>query len=156
MKRLFMMGVIIYSMAVLIVCHWPAMALTTDSASAPWYALMLVDIAFTLFAFIKLVGIDKMFSKYNQDVDDISIGELDMPDNWMYGLFGVNLIGNFGWHSFLAIHSQNAQSVYWSFWAVVELIALVLTFLFFRAAQRKAQKLASASRNSGNGPRLAA
>jgi hypothetical protein len=144
MKRVFLIGVIIYAAASLILSHWPSMAANTGAQSAPWLAMMVVDIAFAGFSAFKLVG--PAFFEDEDDEDSIDPNDFSVPDSWFYGLFGLDLLANAGWHGYQAVMLQDLASVYHSVWFIVEVVALFLTFLFFKHAQKVARRLARAAK----------
>lgn len=123
MKRVFLVGVIVYSAISLLLVHWPAMAGATGAASAPWLAMMVIDMAFAAFAVFKLVG-PAFFSDDADDETSIHAEDVNVPDTWLYGLFGLNLFGNCAWHAYKSVMTTDFESVYNSVWFMAEIAAL--------------------------------
>jgi len=95
MRRVFFFGVIAYSVLILLLNDLPYATSYTGTAAMPFMLKCLVDISFAAFAAFKIFG-----SQIHWDEDEVGIHEDDikLPDAWFYGLFGLNLLGNFGWH----------------------------------------------------------
>lgn len=153
MKRIFLISVIGYAAASLLLTHWPAMALSSGVESAPWLAMMVVDMAFAAMAAFKLVG-PSFFQEDDEDGATLHVEDVSVPDAWLYGLFGIYVLVNCGWHGKEAIFQTGGLSVYNSIWFMAEIAALLLTFIFFKNAQRLAHK-AKRAPVPGNYPRKA-
>ena len=97
MKRVFFFGVIAYSVAILLLNDWPGAINNTGTQALPWMAKCLVDLFFAGFGGYKLFG--KMIH-FDEDEVGIHEDDISVPDTWLYGLFGLNLLGNFGWHAY--------------------------------------------------------
>src|SRR5258708_36555563 len=109
MKRVFFMGVIIYSAAILLLNDWPTAVNLTGTTALPWMAKCLIDLSFGALGIFKMFGDQIHFDEEEVGIhsDDVSV-----PDTWLYGLFGVNLLGNFGWHGYeFATQSGDRKSV---------------------------------------------
>lgn len=146
MKRLFLLGVIFYSLANLVINDWPSMVNTHGlQQSGPFLALMLLDIGFAVVALIKMIGFGGLVQ---EDADEVSIhaDDVEVPDTWFYGIFAVNLIGHAGLHAYGALEYEGAFSFYSSIWLVVEIVALFLTYVFFKHATIVAQREARRAR----------
>ena len=124
------------------------MANATGAQSAPFLALMVVDVAFSAIAAYKIFG----FSAFgvDEDEDEVSVHaeDVEVPDTYFYGIFGLDLLGHAGWHAYEAIMTSGAYSFYTSIWFMVELFALFLTFVFFRHASAKAARDARKAREA--------
>jgi hypothetical protein len=148
MKRVFLFGVIVYSAALLLLQDWPAMANTTGAASAPFLALMVVDAGFAITALFKMFSFGEL--GLDEDDDEVSIHaeDVQVPDTWFYGVFGLTLLGHAGWHGYEAIMNTGAYSLYASVWFMAEIGALFLTYVFFRHASAVARREARKARNA--------
>ena len=148
-KHIFLIGVIVYSVASMVLQHWPAAVNYTGMAALPWMVLMVVDLGFAATAGIKLVG-PALFASDDEEENILDVEDLNVPDGWFYGLFGLNLLGNVGWHGYMFATETGAASFGFSIWFIVEVVAIALTFLFFKHAQKvarvKARKSATISR----------
>ena len=141
MKRIFLLGVIAYSLSLLLLNHWPAAVGHSGVEAAPWMAMMLVDGLFIGSAFYKMVG-PAFLSELGGDEDGIGLSheDLNVPDAWFYGIFGVDLVANFGWHAYKFAVETGATSFGYSLWFMVEAVALFLTFVFFKHAQQSSRR----------------
>jgi hypothetical protein len=148
MKRVFFFGVIVYSGMILLLNDWPAAAGYTGTAALPFMVKCLVDVCFIGLGGFKLFGDQIHFDDEEVGVhpDDVSV-----PDTWLYGVFGLNLLGNFGWHGYQFANTTGAESFYNSLWWFIEFAAMFLTFVLYKhaaqVARREARK-AMASRGS--------
>lgn len=139
------------------------MIVNSGAEAAPWLAMMVVDIGFAAVSIIKLFG-PGLFAGDEDDEPLIDQNDVNVPDAWFYGLFGLNLLGNCGWHGYQAVMQTNFTSFYNSIWFLVEIFALVLTYLFFKHAQAVARKAArelratqkAAAAAAAGGPRAVA
>jgi hypothetical protein len=145
MKRVFLLGVIVYAALLLLLQHWPSAVNETGIAAAPWMGLMLVDGAFAVMALIKMFP--HIFDSDDEDEDaTIHPDDVSVPDAWFYGLVGVYLLANFGWHAYEFATLTGATSFYFSLWFIAEAIAMFLTFTFFKHAQKRARSEAKKAR----------
>lgn len=144
MKRVFFFGVIAYSVAILILNDLPAAVGLTGTAALPWMAKCLVDLCFAGAAFFTMFG-----SQIEWDDDEVGIhaDDVKVPDVWLYGLFGLNLLCNFGWHGYEFATATGAESLYNATWFFAEFIAMLLTFVFFKHAGQVARREARKARN---------
>lgn len=137
MKRAFFLAVIAYSAMMLITNDWPAAISNTGTHALPWMAKCLVDFVFAG------VGVFKIFGKLiHFDEDEVGVHEDDItvPDTWLYGLFGLNLLANWGWHGYLFATEESVTSFYNSIWWFAESLGMGLTFLFYKNAVKVAQR----------------
>ncbi len=140
MKRMFLFGVMAYSVLIFLLNDLPFATQFTGTAALPFMLKCLVDIAFAGYAAYKMFG-----AQIQWDDDEIGIHEDDIkvPDAWFYGLFGLNLLGNFGWHGFLFATETGPTALYNAVWWFVEAAAMALTFIFYKhalQAQRRAMR----------------
>jgi hypothetical protein len=137
MKRVFFFGVVLYSAMVLLLNDWPAAVGFTGTAALPWMAKCLVDFSFGAFGLFKLFGDQIHF-------DDEEIGihpdDVSVPDTWFYGVFGLNLLGNFLWHGYQFATQSGAVATYNSIWFFAEFAALALTFILYKHAAQVARR----------------
>ncbi len=145
MKRVFMFGVIAYSALIFMLNDLPFATQFTGTAALPFMVKCLVDLAFAGFGAYKLFGKQIVW-----DEDEVGIHEDDikLPDAWLYGLFGLNLLGNFAWHGYLFSTETGPTALYNALWFFVEAVALVLTFIFYKHAlqvQRREMRRAGAT-----------
>ena len=147
MKRVFFFGVIVYSAMILILNDWPGAISNTGTQALPWMVKCLVDLAFAGFGGFKLFG---KLIHFDEDEVGIHEDDISVPDTWLYGLFGLNLLGNFGWHGYEFAEEQDGTAFYNSIWFFGEAIAMLLTFVLYKhaviVAQREARK--ARTRNS--------
>lgn len=131
MKRVFLFGVIVYSGLILLMNDLPFATSYTDTAALPFIAKCLVDLGFVAFALFKMFG-----SQIAWDDEEVGIhaDDVKLPDSWFYGVFGLNLLGNFGWHGYLFAHENGAFALYNAIWFFVEFFAMALTFIFYKHA----------------------
>lgn len=141
MKRVFFIGIIAYSVMIFLTNDWANAINTNDNSAWFWIAKCLVDFCFAA------VGLFKVFGKLvHFDEDEIGIHEDDIsvPDTWLYGLFGLNLVANCGWHAYQFKSQTGVESAYNSAWFFVEFIGIVATFVLYKhaviVAQREARK----------------
>jgi hypothetical protein len=149
MKRVFFTGVIVYSAAILLLNDWPTAINLTGSAALPWMAKCLIDICFGGLSIFKMFG-DQIH--FDEDEVGIHSDDVSVPDVWLYGLFGLNLLGNFGWHGYEFATETGITATYNSFWFMGEFMAMLLTFILYRhAAQVAARELRKARVAAGSG-----
>lgn len=137
MKRVFFFGIIAYSVAIILLNDLPAAVNSTGTAALPWMFKCLVDISFGALGVFKLFG-----DQIHWDEDDIGVhpDDVAVPDTWLYGLFGINLFLNFGWHGYEFATLSGVESLYNAAWFFAEFIAMFLTFVFFKHAGQLARK----------------
>ena len=141
MKRVFFLGVVIYSVMILITNDWAGAIGNTGTAALPWMAKCLVDFSFGAFGLFKLFG-----KLIHFDEDEVGVHEDDItvPDTWLYGLFGLNLLGNFGWHGYEFANQTGVEGFYKSLWFCAEFASMAITFVLYKhaviVAQREARK----------------
>jgi hypothetical protein len=155
MKRVFLVAVVIYAALLLVIEHWPnAINAEGIQHSAPWMILMVVDGFFAVAAVIKMFPhmLEDM-EEGDEDEDAIHTEEVNVPDVWFYGLVGIYLVANLGWHGYEFGQLTGAASFYYSLWFIGDLVGLALTFLFFKHAQASARRAARKARAGGAGPR---
>ena len=151
MKRVFFFGVIAYSAAIFLLNDLPAATGYTGTAAIPWMVKCLIDICFAGAAFFTMFG-----SQIEWDDDEIGVhpDDVKVPDIWLYGLFGLNLLANFGWHGYEFAVKSGVESLYNAAWFFAEFVAMFLTFIFFKhagqVARREARKARETAINSGN------
>jgi len=148
MRNLFLLGVIVYSALQLILNHWPAAINAVGAASFPWMGLMVVDGAFAAVALFRLLG-PAFFEAEDEETKELA-SDITVPDSWFYGIFGLDLLANFGWHAYKFAFTTGTDSFGYSLWFIVEAVALFLTWVFFQAAQHKAARERKARRVAGN------
>lgn len=148
MKRVFFFGVIAYSVAIFLLNDLPAATSFTGTSALPWMAKCLIDLCFAGAAFFTMFA-----SKIEWDDDEVGVhaDDVKVPDVWLYGLFGLNLLINFGWHGYEFATKSGAESLYNGAWFFVEFVAMFLTFVFFKHAGEVARREARKAR-SGTTP----
>jgi hypothetical protein len=152
MRRVFFFGVLGYSLAILVVSDLPNATQYTGTQALPFMVKCLIDLSFAAFAGFKMFG-----SQIHWDDEEVGIHEDDikLPDAWFYGLFGINLLGNFGWHGYKFATETDATALYYALWFFAEFIAMALTFILYKHSlevQRREMRRTGASRS---GPRAA-
>jgi hypothetical protein len=152
MKRVFFFGVIAYSVVILLLNDMPAAVNLTGVAAAPWMAKCLVDLCFAGAAFFVMFG--SQIDWDDEDEEAIHADDVKVPSTWLYGLFGLNLLANFGWHAYEAAVLSGGASFYNLLWFFVEFVAMGLTFVFFsharKIAKREQRRARDAARTSGS------
>lgn len=142
MKKAFLLGVIAYAAVTLLLNDWPMMATTSGHESAAWLAAMVVDLGIGAVAAWRMFG-----HKLNLGGDeDFEVGDIEVPDLWFYGVVMAYVGAHCAWHAAMSVMLKDAASVRASIWFVAEVFLLALTFVFFRTAKKKADKLARSSR----------
>jgi hypothetical protein len=86
----------------------------------------------------------------------IHADDVKLPDSWFYGIFGLNLLGNFGWHGYLFASLDGAVALYNALWFFVEFVAMALTFVFYKHALEVMRREARKTQGMRPGPRQAA
>lgn len=137
MKRVFFFGVVLYSAMILLLNDWPAAVGSTGTQALPWMAKCLVDFSFAALALFKMFG-----SQIHFDEDEIGVhpDDVSVPDVWLYGVFGLNLLGNFGWHGYEFATQSGVTATYNSIWFFAEFAAMFLTFVLYRHAAESARR----------------
>ena len=137
MKRVFFFGVIAYSIAIFLLNDLPAAVGMTGTAALPWMGKCLVDFCFAGAAFFTMFGKQIV---WDDDEVGIHADDVKVPDVWLYGLFGINLLLNFGWHGYEFATLNGAASLYNAGWFFAEFCAMFLTFVFFKHASQAAHR----------------
>lgn len=137
MKRVFFFAVIVYSALTLLLNDWPAAVSFTGTAAMPWMAKCLVDFSFGALALFKMFGEQMHF-----DDDEIGVhpDDVSVPDVWLYGIFGLNLLGNFLWHGYEFATQSGVTATYNSIWFFAEFAAMFLTFVLYKHAAQVARR----------------
>lgn len=141
MKRIFLIGVIAYAISSLLLDHWPNAIAATGREALPWMAIMLIDLAFAGVAMIKLVGPSFFEIDLDKEVS-VNADDFNVPDSSFYGSFGFAVLVNFVWHGYKFAVTTGVESFGFSMWFLIEAVALLLTFMFFKAAQKAAKRAA--------------
>jgi hypothetical protein len=141
MKRVFFFGVIAYSAAIFLLNDLPAATTFTGTAALPWMAKCLIDFVFAGAAFFSMFGSQ---IQWDEEEEGIHPDDVKVPSTWLYGLFGVNLLANFGWHGYEFATLSGATALYNAIWFFAEFAAMFLTYVLFRhaleAARREARR----------------
>ena len=145
MKRVFFFGVIAYSAAIFLLNDLPAATNYTGTQALPWMAKCLVDFVFAGAAFFAMFGNQ---IQWDDEEEGIHPEDVAVPSTWLYGLFGVNLLVNFGWHGFEFATLSGPIALYNGAWFFAEFVALFLTFVLFKHAKVAAQREARKARDS--------
>ena len=143
MKRVFFFGVIAYSAAIFLLNDLPTAISFTGTTALPWMAKCLVDFCFAGAAFFAMFGKE---IEWDDDEVGIHADDVKVPDIWLYGLFGLNLVANFGWHGYEFSTLSGAESLYNAAWFFGEFVAMALTFILFKHAQQVARREARKAR----------
>jgi hypothetical protein len=154
MKRVFFFGIIAYSVAIFLLNDLPAAVGFTGVAALPWIAKCLVDFCFAGAAFFIMFG--SQIAWDDDDEESIHAEDVKVPSTWLYALFGLNLLCNFGWHGYEFATLSGATALYNALWFFVEFVAMGLTWVFFsharKIARREQRKARDAARNAGSTP----
>ena len=86
MKRVFFFGVIVYSVAILLLNDWPGAVNSTGTAALPWMAKCLVDFSFAAFGLFKMFG-----SQIHWDDDEVGVHPDDVSVSGYVVLWRVRL-----------------------------------------------------------------
>ncbi len=136
MKKMFFTGVIAYSIALFILQDLPLQTAATGAMNYAFLGKLVIDVFFAGYAAFKLFGKDWIPQDDDDDeITHIDASEVSIPDNWLYGLFGINLIANAGFHMWLTGQTTGGESVWFTAWFLGEVALLLLTFVFFKHAQ---------------------
>ena len=144
-KSVFYLGIIAYSVGILLFWDWPTMTGTTGTASAVWLAKMGVDILFVMGGAILLAG-PALFAGEDDDDEEIVLHKEDLPvsDNLLFGMFLIDVIANGGWHAYQSVVTTDLTSFYYSVWTVAEFVLLILSAVLLmhtrKVTRRRAQK----------------
>jgi len=150
MKKVFFVGVIVYSAAIILLMDLPTAVSFSGTKALPWMAKCLIDLLFIGAAFFTMFG-----STIEWDDDEIGIhpDDVKVPDMWLYGAFGLNLLCNFGWHGYEFATLSGAESLYNAVWFFAEFLAMFLTFVLFKHAGQVARReLRNAQAQRGTTP----
>lgn len=137
MKKVFFFGVVAYSTAIFLLNDLPAAVGYTGTAALPWMAKCLVDFMFAGAAFFAMFG-DQI--AWDDEEEGIHPDDVKVPSTWLYGLFGINLVANFGWHGYEFATKSGVEALYNAGWFFGEFIALGLTVILFKHAQQIARR----------------
>lgn len=137
MKRVFFFGVIVYSVAIFLLNDLPAATNYSGTAALPWMAKCLVDLCFVGAAFFSMFGSQ---IQWDEEEEGIHPDDVKVPSTWLYGLFGINLLANFGWHGYEFAMLSGAAALYNAMWFFAEFVALGLTLILFKHAQDIARR----------------
>jgi hypothetical protein len=143
MKRVFFFGVIAYSVAIFLLNDLPAAVSFTGTAALPWMAKCLIDFMFAGAGFFAMFGNQ---IEWDDDEEGIHAEDVKVPATWLYGLFGVNLLANFGWHGYEFATLSGIEALYNAAWFFVEFLAMMLTLVLFKHAQQIAKREARRNR----------
>ena len=147
MKRVFFFGVIAYSAAILLLNDLPAATSFTGTAALPWMAKCLVDFVFAGAAFFAMFGNS---IQWDDEEEGIHPDDVKVPSTWLYALFGVNLLVNFGWHGYEFAMQSGAQALYNAIWFFAEFAAMFLSYVLFRHALQVARRDARRAQQVSN------
>jgi hypothetical protein len=147
-KRVLYLGIIAYSLALLIFQDWGSMAATVGTISALWLGKMVLDVGFAGTGFIRLAG-NTLFADDEAD-DEVAIHPEDLAfsDTALFGLFMANVLANAGYHGYETVMQTGAVSLYFSIWFMAEAVVLFLTYILFAHARKAQLKLARKSREA--------
>ena len=148
MKRIFFFGVIAYSVAIFILNDLPGAVNNTGTVALPWMVKCLIDLCFAGAAFFSMFGSQ---IQWDDEEEGIHAEDVKVPATWLYGLFGINLLLNFGWHGYEFATLSGAESLYNAAWWFVEFAAMFLTFILFKHARQVARREARKARESSSG-----
>jgi len=143
MKRVFFFGVIAYSAAIFLLNDLPAATSFTGTAALPWMAKCLIDIMFAGAAFFAMFGSQ---IQWDDEEEGIHAEDVKVPSTWLYGLFGINLLVNFGWHGYEFAVETGVTALYNAAWFFAEFVAMFLTVILFKHAQDVARREARRAR----------
>jgi hypothetical protein len=147
-KKALYLGIIFYSIALLIFQDWGAMASTIGTVSFAWLGKMVLDLAFAGMGFIRLAG-PTLFAEDEAD-DEVAIHAEDLAfsDTALFGLFLLNVAANAGFHGYVTVMSTGIQSTYFSVWFMAEVVVLFLTWILFSHAKKSQARAARRSREA--------
>jgi hypothetical protein len=153
-KRVLYLGIVAYSIALLIFQDWGSMSATVGTVSALWLGKMVLDVGFAGMGFIRIAG-NTLFADDEAD-DEVAIHAEDLAfsDTALFGLFMLNVLANTGFHGYETVMTTGAVSLYFSIWFMAEVVVLFLTWILFshaRNAQLKAARKARAAADSAQG-----
>lgn len=153
MKRVFFFGVIAYSAAIFLLNDLPAAIGFTGVAALPWMGKCLIDICFAGAAFFAMFGSQ---IEWDDEEEGIHADDVKVPSTWLYALFGINLVLNFGFHGYEFATKSGVESLYNAAWFFGEFIAMILTFILFKhasqVAKRELRKSREAAKAAGSVP----
>lgn len=154
-KGVLYVGIIAYSGAMLLFFDWPAQTAATGTANFAWLAKVLVDVAFIGLGLIRLLG-PALFAEDEAD-DEVAIHEEDLhiSDTALYGAFLLNVLGNAGFHAYMTSQVTGAESVFFTFVFVAEVLVLILTWVMWTHAIKAQKRAAQRARAQSNPRRVA-
>lgn len=140
-KSVLYLGIIGYSIALLIFQDWGSMSAAVGTVSALWLGKMLVDVGFAGLGGIRLAG-PSLFAEDESD-DEVAIHpeDLAVSDTALFGFFMVNIVANAAFHGYETVMTTGAVSLYFSIWFMVEAVALFLTYVLFSHAKKAQARL---------------
>jgi len=147
-KNVLYLGIISYSIAVLLLQDWGLMQATVGVVSALWLGKMVLDVVFAGMGFLRFAG-DTLFADEEAD-DEVAIHKEDLAfsDTALFGFFMLNVFANAAFHGYATIQNTGSASVYFSIWFMAEVVVLFLSFILFKQA-RKAQLRAARKAREG-------
>lgn len=137
MKRIFFFGVIAYSVAILVLNDLGMAVNQHGTQALPWMIKVLIDICFVGAGVFAIYGSS---IQWDDEEEGIHPDDVKVPSTWLYGLFFLNLFGNFCWHGYEFAMENDFLSFYNGCWWVVEFIAMGLTGVLFKHAQQIARR----------------
>jgi hypothetical protein len=151
MKKIFFFGVIAYSVLILLLNDLPIAVSVTGTAALPWMAKCLIDLTFAGAAFFAMFGSQ---IQWDEEEEGIHPDDVKVPATWLYGLFGLNLLANFGWHGYEFATQSGAAALYNAIWFFGEFVAMLLTVILFKHAGQIARREARRAMQNRSGPNV--
>lgn len=152
MKKVFFAGVIVYSIALLVLSDVGTAMDYSGGAALPWIAKCLIDLCFAGAGALSIWG-DQI--AWDDEEEGIHAEDLKVPSLILYPIFSLNLILNFGYHVYKAAVTTEAASLYYLIWVAVEFFAILLTVVLYkhaldinRRARRKAGGITNLNRSA--------
>ncbi len=137
MKRVFFFGVIAYSAAIFLLNDLPAATGFSGTQALPWMVKCLIDLCFVGAGFFAIYGAS---IQWDEDEEGIHPDDVKVPSTWLYGLFGINLVVNFGWHGYEFAMTNGAESLYNAAWFFAEFAAMALTLILYKHSLQIARR----------------
>jgi hypothetical protein len=152
-KGIFYVGIIAYSVLILLFWDWPAMTATTGSLSAVWLAKMGIDVLFAMGGAIGLAG-PALFASDDEGEDEIVLHKEDLPisDSLLFGAFLINILANGGWHAYQSVMTTDLTSFYYSIWTLAEFVLLILCWVLLSHTRKVQRRRALKARQEARGP----
>jgi len=147
-KNVLYLGIIAYSVSLLVFQDWGWMASTIGAISAAWLGKMVLDVAFAGMGLVRLLG-DTLFADEEAD-DEVAIHAEDLAfsDTALFGFFMANVVGNTAFHGYETVMNTGAVSFGYSLWFMAEAVILFLTFILYSHAVKAQKRAARAARES--------